>query len=158
MISGGAGKAEMAWRAPRWVVATMLVAPLWLAGMLAAAEPSDVWRETSSVDVLSGVTVYGRLQLEDRELVITLVPRPGVRLNARYGVLVSALPESNVDWSGRLPFELHEDREYFDDPVSVRMSYEDTGGAEPQVAVNVQYGWCDTVDGICVPAEAALRF
>lgn len=135
----------------------MLIAPFWAVGAHAADTANNV-REASSVDVLSGVTVLGRLQLSDRELSITLVPRPGVRLNARYGVVVTALPESNVNWSGGLPFELREDQEYFDGPVSFRMSYEAAGGAEPAVAVNVQYGWCDTVDGICVPAEAALRF
>jgi len=122
------------------------------------AVAEDGERVAKYVDPNSGVTVEGKLDVSARQLVLRLTMPSGIRLNARYGIWIKPLPGTGVDWSGELPYTHMEDRDYFDDPLRIELSYRPRRGQQSKVALQVEYGWCDLSEGICVPAETVLRF
>lgn len=128
------------------------------AGATAGERGERSERSVEYVDPHSGVAVQATLDSIARELNVHLTVPSGVLLNARYGVWVSALPGTGIDWSGELPLTYAEDREYFDNPVSIEVPYRPQRGQATTVALKIEYGWCDLEEGICVPAETILRF
>jgi hypothetical protein len=137
-----------------------------LASAAAAAEPASSGSETPLDQLIEqfnagapqhdGVQIDGRVEHgpDGSAIVVTVVPRHGVKLVADPGITVTPTARAGIHWLGPLPRrKVEPGLDYFTPPAAVRLPF--TASDDRPVELKVEYAYC-LVDYQCFLGEETL--